>query len=90
MKILLLIASMLTLTSIATAGGIQPSVQRQMYVCNSWMWIGGNATGYACSGYPSVGYVAGGSATDSVISSLQSQINILEERVKKLEAKAAK
>lgn len=63
----------------------QPSVRRSVIVCDRWQWVGGGATSYGCLYRPREATVAGGDVTDEVVSSLQKQINALEERVKKLE-----
>ena len=81
----LLISLTHTPTSFADDEIVQPSVARKIVVCDSWQWIGGDATTWGCLYTPRAAEVAAGQAADQVIASLQAQINALEARLKKLE-----
>jgi len=63
----------------------QPTVARQVLICDMWQWIGGSATTWGCLRTPRQVELAGGQVTDQVILSLQDQINKLEDRIEKLE-----
>lgn len=87
MKILItLLLSFGTGFAVKAADNIeQPPVSRRLVTCDQWQMIGNGHFLWACLTMPREALVAGGPATDSVILSLQDQINKLEARVKELE-----
>jgi hypothetical protein len=64
----------------------QPSVGRSVLICDQWQWIGNGAVTWGCLTLPRRVTVAGGVATDEVVTSLQNQINELKSQLEALKS----